>query len=496
MDYNSLYLSIYRLIESNKPAFSVLEDITSILNEFFRKASWNIGVIRESTGELNFLNHNSEWKNLNNKAYEIFGSDDFCLKKQKLPGLFKKAYFFPIKYNKNILGVLICKGKIRVKRKGPIKRLGKEIGFVYQQYSLKSKLVKETMLMNTVMLASQSTASSKELDSLIGILLPRLKDFLDADYIRLYIFEENDAYYNEKGEKIEFKFSPEKSIIKYVRDKNRPLMLREAYTHPSFNPEIDSLGEEKRPMNLIASPVKVKDGVKGVLLVINNDENRFFVGSELVWVKGVCGEIGASTERIKLYKDMKELFLSSIEALSAAIDGKDPYTHGHSRRVTMYSMVIGKKLGLDKEELERVRLSSLLHDIGKIAVSESILLKKGKLTEEEWAKLKEHPVRGVKMLEAVKEFASLFPGIKHHHERWDGMGYPDGLKGEEIPLIARIISVADAFDAMTSKRSYRNALSEKEALEELERCKGTQFDNDIAEIFIKLYREKFYTAEG
>jgi putative two-component system response regulator len=190
------------------------------------------------------------------------------------------------------------------------------------------------------------------------------------------------------------------------------------------------------------------------------------------------------------YLGLKKAHLDSMRALVEAIDAKDPYTRGHSERVRKGSVMVGMKLGLDKAGLERLEFGALLHDIGKIGINDAVLHKAGPLNEEEFKIFHQHPLIGVKIAEGVGFFRDKVPIIRHHHEWLNGNGYPDKLAGEAIPLEARIIAILDAFDAMTSLRPYRGAMSFKDALEELERGKGKQFDASILEIFIN---EKIYS---
>jgi len=179
-------------------------------------------------------------------------------------------------------------------------------------------------------------------------------------------------------------------------------------------------------------------------------------------------------------------------AFSEALEARDQYTAGHSRRVMEYSNSIGQRMRLDKQDTEYLKRSALLHDIGKIGIPDFVLKKQTKLTDEEYAIIKSHPETGAAILKYIKSFKDLVPAVYHHHERFDGEGYPKGIKGKAIPLHARIIAIADTFDAMTSSRSYRNALSFRTALSELERSKGVQFDPDIADIFIEILQESPY----
>lgn len=188
-------------------------------------------------------------------------------------------------------------------------------------------------------------------------------------------------------------------------------------------------------------------------------------------------------------KQMQEMTLQSIMTIANTIDAKDEYTKGHSQRVSEYSYILAKELGMNDEEAENIRFIGLLHDIGKIGVPDSILNKAGRLTDEEYEIMKTHPTVGANILKDIKLLPGLDIGAKYHHERCDGRGYPSGLRGEEIPYIARIIGVADSYDAMSSSRVYRARLSDEEILQEFIRCKGTQFDPDIADVFIKLLKD-------
>lgn len=190
-----------------------------------------------------------------------------------------------------------------------------------------------------------------------------------------------------------------------------------------------------------------------------------------------------------ILKDLRELFYKTIKLIASALDAKDPYTHGHSLRVTMYSLILAKKLNLDETTLEEIETAGLLHDIGKIGIPQSILCKPGKLTDEEYEVMKSHPAQAEKMLMGIKKLTVVSNWLRAHHERWDGRGYPYGLKGEEIPISGRIIALADTYDAMTSTRSYRKALSHETAMEEIQRCSGTQFDPVLAELFVSLSEE-------
>ncbi|OGI01897.1 MAG: hypothetical protein A2104_08180 [Candidatus Melainabacteria bacterium GWF2_32_7] len=184
--------------------------------------------------------------------------------------------------------------------------------------------------------------------------------------------------------------------------------------------------------------------------------------------------------------DLKELFSGTIAAITGALDAKDSFTFGRSKRVTYYALQTGKYLGLSDSELSELELAGLLHDIGMIGVPERVINKPGTLSSEEYDAIKQHVIHGVKILEEIKQFEAVINTIKFHHERYDGNGYPFGLKNDEIPVSAKIISVADTYDAMTSDRAYRKGLSHESAIAELKKGVGAQFDPDIVNAFVAI----------
>ncbi len=200
----------------------------------------------------------------------------------------------------------------------------------------------------------------------------------------------------------------------------------------------------------------------------------------------IASQITVALENAMLYEDLQQLLVGTITSLAAAIDAKSPWTNGHSERVTRYAVEIGKELGLKDHDLEMLRLSALLHDVGKIGTYDIVLDKPGKLTEEEFALVKKHPKKGAEILAPIKQLIDVIPGVLHHHERYDGKGYPDGLKEEDIPLQARILCVADSFDAMTADRPYRTASGKDYAISEVKRWSGTQFDPKVVAVFLRV----------
>ncbi len=198
-------------------------------------------------------------------------------------------------------------------------------------------------------------------------------------------------------------------------------------------------------------------------------------------------------ELLKSKVKLEKAYLESIETLRFTVEAKDNYTRGHSDRVSEYSVLIGKKLGFPNKDLETLKIGGLFHDIGKIGISDSILLKNGKLTDEEYDEIKTHPIIGKNILSNAAIFEDIIPIVLYHHERYDGKGYPYGLHDKDIPLLARVVAVADAFDAMTSRRSYRSELDIDYVKEELRSKTGTQFDPIVATTFLDILNNEYRT---
>ena len=191
------------------------------------------------------------------------------------------------------------------------------------------------------------------------------------------------------------------------------------------------------------------------------------------------------------YEKLEKAYLESVQTLRYTVEAKDSYTRGHSDRVSEYSVLLGKYLNLPEETLNTLRIGGLFHDIGKIGVPDSILQKESKLTDDEYSEIKNHPSIGAHILSTATIFHDIIPIVKHHHEKYDGTGYPGRLQGEDIPYLARIAAIADSFDAMTSRRTYRDSLSMDIVISEFKRCKGTQFDPKLADVFLDILENHF-----
>lgn len=240
--------------------------------------------------------------------------------------------------------------------------------------------------------------------------------------------------------------------------------------------------------NILAVPLGPADKMMGFLVATNIVNKPDFDSTDVKLFNSVANQCAVFIENGRLFNDLKELFIGSLKALTNSIDAKDQYTRGHSERVALISRWIAEHLNeirpLSEKQIHYIYLAGLLHDIGKIGVAETVLRKQGKLSEEERSVILAHPRIGASILSEIPQMREIIPGVLHHHERHDGKGYPEGLCGDEIPLSAQIIALADAFDAMTSRRVYRDAMSIRRAVTEVEKGIGSQFDPMVARAFL------------
>ena len=251
----------------------------------------------------------------------------------------------------------------------------------------------------------------------------------------------------------------------------------------------DILDNVPRLRNLIAVPIGTDSNKIGTLMAFNKEGD--FDTVDLKLLSSIADQAGVFLANSRLYADLQELLMGVLHALTATIDAKDRYTCGHSQRVAIISRRLAVDYGLPPEKVQRIYLTGLLHDIGKVGVPEAVLCKAGKLTAEEFEAIKRHPAWGAKILGGIRQLDDVIPGIVAHHERLNGSGYPNGLKGDEVPLAARIVGLADGFDAMTSDRTYRAALPLETVVREIRENTGTQFDADLVRVLLAMDLDAF-----
>lgn len=266
-------------------------------------------------------------------------------------------------------------------------------------------------------------------------------------------------------------------VVEEIRNFNKELYILLLTGHKDLAPPLETIKRLD-----IQGYCEKSDKFDQLLLLIESGIKSIAQMNE---IKKINEELKNTNEKLE------KAYLESIQTLRFTVEAKDSYTRGHSDRVSEYSVLIGKRLNLSEEDLKILKIGGLFHDIGKIGVPDSILLKESKLTDDEYSEIKNHPSIGSHILSTASIFQDIIPIVKHHHEKYDGHGYPSQLKGNDIPYFARIAAIADSFDAMTSRRTYRDSLPIETVIAEFERCKGTQFDPEIADIFLDILNNHF-----
>lgn len=271
------------------------------------------------------------------------------------------------------------------------------------------------------------------------------------------------------------------TVVEEIRKFNKDLYILLLTGHKDLAPPLETI----RRLD-IQGYCEKSDKQDQLLLLIESGIKSI---SQMNMIKDINDELKDT------YDQLEKAYMESIQTLRYTVEAKDAYTRGHSDRVSEYSVLIGKKLGLQDSDIRLLQIGGLFHDIGKIGVPDSILLKEAKLTDDEYSQIKNHPSIGAHILSNATIFADIIPIVKHHHEKYDGTGYPGRLSGEDIPYLARIAAVADTFDAMTSVRPYRKALPLDIVKEEFTKYSGTQFDPDIAKAFLEILETDYNEIE-
>jgi HD-GYP domain-containing protein (c-di-GMP phosphodiesterase class II) len=354
--------------------------------------------------------------------------------------------------------------------------------------------------MGALLEVGRVVSSTLDLRELLTKIMSTATKVMRCETSTVYLVDEqtNELYFHivsgdpNVGAKLqEIRLPMGTGLAGWCAQNNKPIIVPDTEKDPRFFKGADKKsGFVTRSM--ICVPMRLKDKVIGVLQVLNRTGTIPFNDHDLEMLENMANQAVSSIENARLYENIQKVYLATIEVLATAIDAKDPYTQGHSRRVTQYSVAIAEEMNLSPKEIEDIRYAGLLHDVGKIGIKDSIIRKPGRLTDEEYAIIKKHPSIGAKILRPVDFLADKIPGVLHHHEYYDGRGYPDHLVGEDIPLAGRIICVADAFDAMTTNRPYRKGLTVKTAVGELKKFSGKQFDPQCVEAFLRAFDRKLF----
>jgi HD-GYP domain-containing protein (c-di-GMP phosphodiesterase class II) len=315
-----------------------------------------------------------------------------------------------------------------------------------------------------------------------------------ASSVLLFDDKEQELYFEvAEGESEKalrkIKLNAGSGIAGWVAQNKKPIIINDVMKDQRFDPSIDEI-TGFTTMSIICAPLLLQRKLIGVIEVLNKSDGSDFNGRDLETLTSVASTAAMAIENAQLHQTVLNAYKSTIKALAAAIDAKDHYTCGHSQRVMEYALLGAEPLSLLRDELDVLEYAGILHDIGKIGIADSILSKDGQLTDREWEIIRQHPLIGADMLKDIPFLEKARVLILHHHERYDGGGYPGGVSGEDIPLGARLIAIADAFDTMTTDRAYRAAFSVDRAIKELVKYAGTQFCPMALEAFISGYNNQ------
>ncbi len=436
----------------------------------------------------------------NTLLYELYNKNlkkKFIKEKFHYPEYKNKFNLFSYKFdstNFNLLVEFSVKKKDKFKEELLLKFMNLIIRILNERYEDEEKNKKINDLANLIEI-SKILNSTLHLDTLLNRLFTEVRNIMHTEGCSLMLKSKKTGelkFKTVKGKRSniikEFSIPAGKGIAGWIVRNKKSVLVNDVSKDKRFYSGMDHRsGFMTR--NIVGAPLLIKDNVIGIIEAVNklNKENFNFSDKEIL---GSLANLAAiAIQNATLYHELQEFFLNTVKSLSAAIDAKDPYTKGHSERVTKYSIMLVKKLKLDEQIIKEIEWSAILHDIGKIGIDEVILSKPGKLSQKEYNIIKKHPSIGESIMKPIKELEDILPGIRNHHERWDGRGYPDRLTKGNIPLLARIIALSDTFDAMTSDRPYRKKAKPKLALKEIAACAGTQFDPFLAKIFVKTIKK-------
>ncbi len=358
---------------------------------------------------------------------------------------------------------------------------------------LYDRMFKRLLVLSNVFIFGREIIANLDLQTLVDKFLSTAIDGTDSEIASIYLFRDKLEYpyfsrvFSKEDPNIIFSVESVTGytdLIKLVRNEGQPKTIN-SFEGSEFYNEINKIQGIKIKDSIVI-PLKPRETMLGVIQVCNKKGNSSYSYEDMDLLKILGSQIAFVIQNAELFNNLEKAYLDTLSALTNAIDAKDSYTRGHSDRVTELSVRLAKEAKVENSDLEKIRLGGMLHDIGKIGIPENILNKPGRLDDHEFEVIKSHPVMGVSILGGVEFLQNVVPIIKHHHERYGGNGYPDKLKGGDIPFLARIVSIADTYDAMTTNRPYRKALTIEESLKEIERCKGTQFDPELADLFVKM----------
>ncbi|MCK4777755.1 MAG: HD domain-containing protein [Actinomycetia bacterium] len=405
----------------------------------------------------------------------------------------KDAICVSLKVKEEVLGMIVVSGlpeskSFKEKDLNFLSMVGTQIGIAFYNTKLSEQLERKIMELSTLFDMSKFVTSEFDPEEIINSLLIMVNHIVRVSFCFLKIFNKRnndftlDSFWGlEKEEVKEIIMHPfiQKSIER-VRESHKPLLIRT---------EVESIKKKHEINKVLLLPLVVKDKLNGIL-ELYLDKNVEIKESEIALLVSLINQSSIMVENSRLYQNLKEHFLKTVGALASCVEAKDPYTKGHSVRVSAYSSMTADELSLSSKEVEDIQIAAVLHDIGKIGLAEEILQKPSKLNKKEYSLVKKHPSSGFKIIKPLNFSNRIKKAVLYHHENIDGKGYPEGLKNGQIPIEAKIIRVADSYDAMTTERTHRGAMKEEVAMKELVEGIDKHYDKDVVEAFIRVIKRK------
>lgn len=410
------------------------------------------------------------------------GVDDYIYKPFKM-----ESFLSSIRKNTKLLQF----AKTEISADGHIQALRNKEEIYH--YDLEKKFQDESSKLNLLFEASEGFTSPVRLDEVLVLIIDRIASLLKIDRCSLLLFNED----TEALSIVAHKGLPEdvsagghikmgETISGWVLENREAILVNDIEKDPRFE-KVN--GEKYYTGSFMSVPIIYRNRAIGVINANNKVDKKPFNEEDFRFIKSLAQQSSIAIENARLYTSIQTMCFQVTSSLASIIDAKDHYTKNHSLRVAKYAEAIADELGLPRVDINNLILACQLHDLGKIGVNEEILTKSGELTDQEYAQIRTHPEKGAEMIRPLNFLKSLIDLVEQHHERYDGTGYPKGIKGENIILGARIITVADSFDAILTKRPYSDEQSIEFAIKELVQCKGTQFDPIVVDAFIRLLKD-------
>lgn len=407
----------------------------------------------------------------------------------------KRILCVPLKSRAEVIGVIELVNKVRDEDYNDddleiIELLSAHLSTLIENSRLYAEAKEKVERISAMADTAAAISSSLDVKRVLETVMTVAKDVIGAEASSIFMYdaEKNDFFFEvatgQAGEAVkQIRVPWGKGMVGWAAENMKTLLVPDVTKDPRFYSKVDEKSKFVT-RNAISVPLRAKDRLIGVAQVLNKIGDTFSQ-EDVELFETISRQAAVAIENAQLYTDLQDLFKSTIRTVVSLIDAKDDYTAGHSTRVTKYALMMADGIGYSPEDRNRLELGALLHDVGKIGMPDAILKKPSGLTDEEFAIVKYHPVKGAESLAPIKQMKDIIPLVRHHHERLDGRGYPDGLAGNQISLDAQIVCIADAYDAMNSDRPYRKGLGMEESVRRLRQDAGTQFNPKLVEAFIK-----------